>query len=54
MRWYWLALLIWFIEILMFVSILLIPVVVYARDNNDWFHAPFRNAWWNSEYDRRE
>ena len=44
MKWYFLALLIWFAEILMCATILLIPVCIYLRDNDDWFDSPFNEA----------
>lgn len=44
MKWYYLALLIWIAEILMFASIVLLPVAIYLRNNNDWWENPFEEA----------
>ena len=44
MKWYCLAFLICIIEILMFASIILIPVVMYLRDECEWFEHPFIKA----------
>lgn len=44
MKFYFLAFLIWILEIVMFASIVLIPVVMYLRDNYDWFERPFNEA----------
>jgi len=38
---YYLALLIWVLEIIMFASIVLLPLVVWLRDNFDAFKVPF-------------
>lgn len=41
MKWYYLAILIWILEILMFISIIFIPAVMYLRDYHWWFNSPF-------------
>ena len=45
MKWYYLALLTWILEIIMFASIILIPVCIYLRDLRDWWDKPFINAY---------
>ena len=48
MIYYFLALFLWVLEIVMIVSIILIPVIMYLRDNYlKWKH-PFLWAYWNS------
>ena len=50
---YYLALLIWILEIIMFASIILLPVVVWLRDNYDAFKVPFVCAHcksWRNDY----
>ena len=47
MIWYYLAFLTWILEIILFISIIGIPVVLYLRDNNDWFAQPFAEAYCN-------
>ena len=44
MKWYYLALLIWIAEIIMFASIILIPVVMYLRRWCIWWDRPFTEA----------
>lgn len=44
MRYYFLAFAIWILEIVMFASIALIPIVVDLRDSYPWFYRPFRQA----------
>lgn len=51
MRWYYLALLIYIAEIIMFASVVLIPLVMYLRDAEDWWKSPFTEARWNKDYD---
>lgn len=50
MRYYFLAFVIWILEIVMFATIILIPVAMYLRDSYVWFDAPFGQAgyasWW--------
>lgn len=41
MKWYYLAALIWLLRILMFVSIIFIPAVIYLINHNWWFYNPF-------------
>jgi hypothetical protein len=53
MKWYFLAFLVWIIEILMFASIILIPFVMYLRNETEWFEHPFAKAdskKWNYPY----
>lgn len=50
MKWYFLALLIWLLETIMFVSVILIPVIMYLRDNYEWFEKPFNTAYWNNRH----
>lgn len=53
MKWYFLAFLVWIIEILMFASIILIPFVMYLRNETEWFARPFAKAdskKWNYPY----
>ena len=45
MKWYYLALLTWILEIIMFISIVLIPVCIYLRDSHDWWETPFSEAY---------
>ena len=52
MRWYYLALLICIVEIIMFASIILIPVAWCLREDFDWWSAPFYEARWNRDYDK--
>lgn len=44
MRFYYLALLTWIAEILMFASIIFIPVVLFLRNKYLWFIRPFEEA----------
>ena len=49
MIWYYLAFLILILEIILFISIIGIPVVLYLRDHNDWFSHPFNEAYCSIE-----
>lgn len=44
MRWYYLALLTWIFKIILFVSIVGIPIEIYLSDSSDWFEKPFNEA----------
>ena len=44
MRWYLLAFLVWIAEIIMFLTILLIPVCMWLRGNCFFFEKPFTAA----------
>lgn len=44
MLWYYLALLIYIAIIIMFLSIILIPLFVYLNTETEWFREPFANA----------
>ena len=46
MKYYCLAALIWILEIIMFTSIIFIPMVIYLRVRYDWFEEPFGTAEW--------
>ena len=48
MKWYYLALLTWVLKIIMFLSIILIPVCKYSEDTYEWWDRPFGKALWNS------
>ena len=41
---YYLALLTWILEIFMFASIILIPIVLILREEFDWWQKPFKEA----------
>ena len=41
---YYLALLTWILEIIMFASIVLIPIVLILREESDWWQKPFEEA----------
>lgn len=51
MKWFYLAFLIWIVEILLFVSIIAIPLCMWLRDSYLSFGNPF---WWAGEKDYRE
>ena len=53
MKYYFLALLVWIVMIIMFLTIILIPVVMHLRDNNEWFASPFSKACDEDGYDYR-
>lgn len=44
MRYYFLALLVWLIKILLWISIIGIAIERYLSDNNRWFDTPFEKA----------
>lgn len=44
MKWYYLALLTWILKIILWVSIVGIPMEIYLRDNYEWFEDPFYEA----------
>lgn len=44
MRYYFLALLVWLIKILLWISIIGIAIERYLSDNNCWFEKPFEEA----------
>lgn len=44
MKWFYLALLTWIFEILLFVSIIGIPICMYLRYTSRWFAFPFEEA----------
>lgn len=46
MKWYYLALLIWILKIILWVSILGIPIEIYISNNSEWFEKPFCEAEW--------
>ena len=43
---YYLALLTWIAAIIMCVSVVLIPLFVYLKEETDWFRRPFYEAYW--------
>ena len=45
MKWYYLALITCIAEIIMFASVILIPVCMYLRDYYVWWNRPFSQAY---------
>lgn len=45
MKYYYIALGIWILKILMWVTIILIPVERYLKDRFDYWHKPFLEGW---------
>ena len=54
MKWYYLASLIWVTRLLLFVTIIGIPLVMYLMDNNEWFEAPFNCAYCTNKENKYE
>ena len=51
MRWYFLAFIIWIVIIVLCLTIIGIPIVVYLKDRSQWFDAPFDTAYcYNCHY----